>query len=121
MAKKAVATETRTPLIVNGAVMVDPKRCPILHRCLTLMLERGRGQWAKVVELRASGEMDAADRAARKAMGIVPEPMSEEAKEKLREYNETHKEEIRERAKFKRMAQRRTRAIMAAPRRRAGR
>ena len=117
MARKAVI-ETRTPLVVNNVVMVDPKRCPILHRCLTLMLERSRGPWAKVVELRASNQNDAADRLARKAMGVQGEPMSEEAKEKLRAYAEEHKDEIKERAKLKRAAQARTRAIMVAPRRR---
>lgn len=120
MAKKAV-TETRTPLIVNGAVMVDPKRFPILHRCLTRMVETSRGPWAKVVELRASNEPDAADRAARKAMGIKSEPMSEETKAKLREYNETHKDEIKARREQERVVRQRTRAIMAAPRRRGSR
>lgn len=106
--------ETRGPLIVKGVVAVDLKRCPALHRMLTRMVER-QSDWAKVVELRALGDLDAADRIAKRAMGIVPEPMSEEAKEKLREYNETHKDEIKERAKLKRMTQRRTRAIMVAP------
>jgi hypothetical protein len=49
-------------------------------------------------------------------MGIVPEPMSEEAKEKLREYNETHKDEIKARAKLKRVTRARTRTIMVVPR-----
>lgn len=106
--------ETTGPLIVKGAVAVDAQRCPTLHRALTQMLERRR-DWAKVVELRAKGELDAADRIAKRAMGIVPEPMSEEAKEKLREYNETHKEEIKERAKLKRTIKSRTRQIMVAP------
>lgn len=116
---KKATTETRTPLIANGVVMVDPKRCPILHRCLTKMLaEGGRRQWAKVVELRASGDLDAADKVARKAMGVQSEPMSEETKEKLRAYNEAHADEIKERARLKRMTQRRTRAIMVAPKHR---
>jgi hypothetical protein len=116
MAKKAV-TETRTPLIENGVVKVDPLRFPILHRCMTLLLERSRGPWAKVVELRASGQMDAADRAARRAMGVKTEPMSEETKEKLRAYNEEHKDEIKERRDQERIVRQRTRAIMAAPKR----
>lgn len=110
--------ETRSPLIVGGTVAVDAKRCPTLHRCLTLMLERGRGQWTKVVELRAAGDLDAADRIAKRAMGIMPEPMSEETKQKLKEYNETHKEELRDRAKLKRTVTARARTIMVAPKRR---
>ena len=113
MAKKAEVTETRTPLIVNGEVAVDPKKCPTLHRVLTLMLQGSRrSDWAKVVELRASGQADEADRAARKAMGVKGEPMTEETKEKLRQYNEEHKEEIKERAQLKRQIKARTRAIM---------
>lgn len=112
-------TGTVGPLVVKGTPAVDPARCPTLHRVLTRMLERMReqGDWAQVVELRAKGELDAADRVARRAMGIVPEPMSEEAKEKLREYREAHAEEIKDRAKLKRAVQARTRAIMVAPRR----
>lgn len=112
--------ETTGPLIVKGAVAVDSERCPTLHRALSRMIERRaeRGDWMQVVELRAKGEFDAADRIARRAMGIMPEPMSEEAKEKLREYNETHKEEIKERVKLKRIVKARTQAIMVAPRRR---
>jgi len=109
--------ETRGPLIVKGAVAVDLNRCPALHRMLTRMVGR-QSDWATVVELRAKGELDAADRVAKRAMGIMPEPMSEEAKRKLREYNEIHKDEIKARAKLKRVARARTREIMVAPRRR---
>lgn len=112
--------ETTGPLITRGAVAVDPKRCPTLHRALSRMIEcqRAEGDWARVVELRANGEFDAADRIARRAMGVKSEPMSEEAKEKLREYRETHAEEIKARAKQKRAIKARTRAIMVAPKRR---
>lgn len=106
--------EARGPLVVKGVVAVDPERCPALHRMLTRMVGR-QSDWAKVVELRAKGELDAADRIARRAMGIASEPMSEETKQKLREYNETHREEIKERAKLKRTIKSRTRQIMVAP------
>jgi len=112
--------ESTGPLIVRGVPAVDPQRCPTLHRALTRMLERQReqGDWSRVVELRAKGDLDAADRVARRAMGIMPEPMSEEAKEKLRLYREEHVEEIKDRAKLKRTIRARTRAIMVAPKRR---
>lgn len=116
MKKSAAVTETRTPLVVNGAVMVDPVKFPALHRCLSRTVSTGL--WGKVVELRKSGQLDAADRAARKAMGIKGEPMSEEVKAKLREHNETHKDEIKVQRRLARMTRQRTRAIMAAPRRR---
>lgn len=116
--KRGKVTETRGPLVVGGVVMVDPERFPALHRAVSKMVERGRGPWVRVVELRAKGEADAADRAARRAMGVKGEPMTEEAKEKLREYREAHKDEIAARAKLKRVVKARTRQMMKPARRR---
>jgi CHASE3 domain sensor protein len=80
-------------------VTVDPKKCPTLARCLA----RGRAvedkEWAHVVELRRAGKDDAAGRLAKKLLGIQGPPMTEEVKEKLRQYNEEHKEEIAARKK----------------------
>jgi len=53
--------------------------------------------FAKVVELREKGEDASARRAVKKILGVQGPPMSEETKEKLRVYKETHKEEIKRR------------------------
>ena len=72
--------------------------------------------WRDVVLARERGEIASAERMTRKLLGVV-EPMTEEAKEKLRKYREEHKEEIAERARLKRRIRRAERAIMK-PRRR---
>ncbi len=79
-----------------------------IHRGLAC----SRGGWDVVVDLRAAGDLEGAERAARKAMGIHGEPMSEETKEKLRKYQIEHAEEIKARAAIKAAAKARTRAIM---------
>lgn len=93
----------------DGTVAVDPRRCPALAQSL----ERGlhwRREWARVVELRAKGRGEAADRLARRLMGVKGSPMDEETKRKLREYGRTHRDEIREKQRRKRLMRR----IMAA-------
>lgn len=90
----------------DGSVAVDRKKCPTLHRCLELGSQSSREAWQKVVTLRLSGQGAAADREIRKILGIKGEPMDEETKAKLREYNEAHKEEIKE-AKRQRRVDRR--------------
>lgn len=94
----------------DGSVAVDPKRCPTLHRSLQHGLESAREGWGKVVALRAERQDDAADRMARKLLGCA-EPMSDEAKAKLKAYNESHKEEINQRRKEKREVRRRLLAM----------
>lgn len=105
----------------NGTVAVDPVKYPTLHRSL----ERGREMhgssregWARVVELRKTGEADAADRLVRKLLGVQGPPMSEETKEKLRIYNEEHKEEIKLRKQHEKEVRRRTLALLTTGRRR---
>lgn len=71
-----------------------------------------REAWREVAELRRKGDSDAADRAARKAMGIKGEPMSEETKEKLRAWKEAHAQEIADRKALEAATKARTRAIM---------
>lgn len=93
-------SQTTGPCLKAGRVLVDPKSCPTLHRSLTRGLALPN-DWSKVVELRAQGMDDSADRKARKLMGIQSEPMSEETKVKLREYAEAHKDEIVERRRVK--------------------
>jgi hypothetical protein len=113
----AQKTETRGPLLKkDGTVAVDPLRCPTLYRVLTQMVERedGQGAWAKVVELRAKGELDAAERAAKRAMGIKGEPMDEETKAKLRVYEAEHKEEIAARRRTRRIERKGQMRIAAA-------
>lgn len=111
---RKIRVEAVCPLVANGIPAVDPQRCPTLHRALTRMLERGhsQGDWAKVVELRAKGDLEAAGRIARRAMGIAPEPMDDETKMKLRAHAEEHKEEIKGRRKQEREVRRRTTALL---------
>jgi hypothetical protein len=111
-AKHQVAT--MSPLVMNGVLAVDPQRCPTLHRALTRMLERGhtQGDWAQVVKLRAKGDLDAAGRIARRAMGIAPEPMDENTKAKLRSYANEHKDEIKQKRKQEREVRLRTIALL---------
>lgn len=76
------------------------------------------GRWTKVVELRASGEEDAAGRLVRKILGVQGPVMDEETKEALRAWREAHKEEIKERDRRKRGIRARTLELLAAGRRR---
>lgn len=57
-------------------------------------------RWAEVQVARLAGHDSTANRLARRILGVA-EPMSEEDKEKLRVYNETHKEEIQRRRQIK--------------------
>lgn len=61
--------------------------------------------WEKVVEFRKAGEISKAERATARALGTYT-PMSEEAKETLKQYGIEHKEEIDERRKLKAMQKR---------------
>lgn len=101
----------------DGSVAVDPKRCPTLYRSLKCGMALTREGWGKVVTLRAEHQNDAADRMARKLLGCA-EPMSEEAKAKLKAYNEAHKEEITQRRKEKREMRKR---LLATTRTKRGR
>lgn len=67
--------------------------------------------WQEVVNLRLAGEYEAADRKTRKLLGVNT-PMTEEDKQKLKEYYEEHKEEIKIRAKAKRQAKKRQQELM---------
>jgi CHASE3 domain sensor protein len=97
---------------------VDPVKCPTLHAALKRAelryLDEG---WARVVQLRREGNQDAADRLVRKLLGVQGPPMSEETKEKLRLWNEEHKEEIQERKRTEREIRRRTIALLTTGRR----
>lgn len=62
-----------------------------------------RQGWAKIIELKKMGNGASADRLAKKLMGIEPDPMSEEDKETMRLYREEHREELRQKAKNKRL------------------
>lgn len=69
--------------------------------------------WARVSLLRQKGEDNAAERLARRLLGIRGEPMSEEAKEKLRVYKEEHAEEIKAREEIKKSARKRLEVLVA--------
>ena len=96
---------------------VDPVKCPHLHAALRRAEERVGDGWAKVVALRQSGQEDAAGRLVRKLLGVQGPPMPEEVKEKLRQYNEEHKEEIKARQQQRREVRRRTIALLTTGRR----
>jgi hypothetical protein len=96
---------------------VNPKKCPYLYAALKRGLDRQYDGWARVVELRQSGQEDAAGRLVRKLLGVQGPPMSEETKEKLRQYSEEHAEEIRERRKSEAQIRRRTLALLTTGRR----
>lgn len=108
----------------DGTVAVDPVRCPTLHRALERMVARRKaagGGWARVVEFRAAGDMNAADRLVRKLLGVQGPPMSEETKAKLRAYEEEHREDIRLRRKQRQEVRRRTVALLTTGKRKANR
>lgn len=115
MRKKAKAQTVTTGPLFNRdrSVAVDPTRFPSLYRALSRISQEQREGWSKVTQLRRAGEDDAADRLARKLLGVQGPPMSEETKEKLRRYNEEHKEEIKERRLQERLVRQRTLAILA--------
>lgn len=96
---------------------VDPVKCPRLHAALEREQARRSDGWAKVAQLRREGSDCAAQRLIRKLLGVQGEPMSEETKQKLREYSEEHKEEIEERKQQEREIHKRTIALLTAGRR----
>lgn len=105
----------------HGEVLVDPKRCPALHRAMTRAGERvrkARAAWQRVVDARREGHDETADRIAAKLMGIQGPPMSEEKKQELRAYYEAHKEEIAARRRAKAAAKKRMKEVLKARRRR---
>lgn len=92
----------------------DPIKYPNLSAATergNALLQQDKDNWQKVIDLKAEGKDGSADRLIRKIFGIQ-EPMSEEAKEKLRLWNLEHKEEIAERAKQKREFERRTKELL---------
>jgi hypothetical protein len=95
---------------------INPKRYPNIHaatlRGEALVMAELAG-WSRVETLRREGHCESADRVARKLLGVV-EPMSEEAKAKLREYRNTHKEELALKAKAKAQLRKRTKVLMKA-------
>jgi DNA polymerase III delta prime subunit len=100
---------------------VDPVKCPRLHAALVRMEARENEGWKRVVELRRTGQDGSASRLVRKLLGVQGEPMSEETKEKLRQYNEEHAEEIKERKQQEREIQRRTIALLTTGKKGTGR
>lgn len=70
-------------------------------------------RWAKVAELRRAGRDAEADGLVRKTLGVKGPPMTEEARARVREYERTHKDEIRERRRRRRVLRR----VLSRPRR----
>lgn len=91
---------------------VDPVKCPRLYAALQKTKDASRDGWLKVSELRKAGDTDAASRLAKKLLGVKKPPMTEEKKAELKAYNETHKEEIKERRRLERETRRRTIALL---------
>lgn len=107
-------TKEVAPLVVGGKVNVSAKRCPHLYAALQRGLDRVRGGWARVVDLRRQGRVDTAARVAARLMGVKGEPMTEEARARVQEYREAHKDEIAAKRKAKAAAQRRLREVVGA-------
>jgi predicted metal-binding protein len=101
---------------------IDPVKCPHLYRAIKRMEERNGSleAWARVVALRTAGQQDAAERLVRKLLGVQGPPMSEETKEKLRQYNEAHKEEIKTRRERDREIRKRTIALLTTGKKKGG-
>lgn len=77
------------------------------HRCPTM------SDWGRVMKLRQNGEIESAERLARRLLGVKGEPMDDETKEKLRQWKEEHAEEIKARSEVKRQARERLEAMVA--------
>ena len=97
---------------------VNPVKCPHLYAALKRGQESQYEGWVRVVELRRSGQEDAAGRLVRKLLGVQGPPMPEEVKEKLRRYNEEHRDEIRERRLQAVATRRRTLALLTTGKKR---
>jgi len=97
---------------------VNPEKCPHLYAALRRAEVRYIDDgWARVTELRRTGQDGAAARLTRKLLGVKGPPMSDEQKEERRRYNEEHKEERKEKAKQKREIRRRTITLLTTGRR----
>jgi len=70
-------------------------------------------RWARVANLRRSGRDHEAEGLARKLLGVKGPPMTEEARARVREYERTHKDEIRQRRQQRRVLRR----VLSRPRR----
>lgn len=90
---------------------VDQKKYPHLYaairRAEVRYIDEG---WAKVAEMRRKGEDPG--RLVRRLLGIKGEPMSEETKQKLRQYGEEHADEIKERKEHEKEVRARTIALL---------
>lgn len=115
--KKTNAQDSGPLFRRDGSVAVDPLKYPSLYRSLTRSLQ-SREAWKRVIELRRAGQDEAAGRLVRKLLGIQGPPMSEETKEKLRQYNEEHKDEIKARREQRIAVRRRTLALLTTGKRR---
>lgn len=83
----------------EGEILVDPRRCPALHRALQAAARaraKARAGWVRVAELRAKGRQEEADALVRRLLGVQEkkEPMTPERRAAVREYERTHKDEI---------------------------
>jgi hypothetical protein len=90
---------------------VDQKKYPHLHAAIRRAEVRYVDEgWARVVEMRRKGQDPG--RLVRRLLGVKGEPMSEETKEKLRQYNEEHAEEIKARKEQEKEVRARTIALL---------
>ena len=101
----------------DGTINVLQAKCPALYRALVRSAAasaKTRFQWERVMHLKREGHSDQGDRLAKRLLGVKGEPMSEETKEKLRQYQEEHKGEIKVRQEVKRDVRRRTKVLLAS-------
>lgn len=76
---------------------------------------RADPRWATVAGLRRAGRDHEAEALVRKLLGVKGPPMTEEARARVREYERTHKDEIRQRRRQRRILRR----VLSRPRRAA--
>ena len=91
---------------------VDPVKCPRLYAKLKALEEQRQAGWGKVTELKRTGDTDAAGKLSKKLLGVKTTPMTPERKAELKEYNEIHKDEIKDRRRQEREVRKRTVALL---------
>jgi hypothetical protein len=96
---------------------VNAKKCPRLHAALVREETRARAGWTRVAELRRAGQDKSAARLVKRLLGVQGDPMPEERREYLAQYNLEHKEEIKERRHQEAEIRRRTIAMLTNVRR----
>ena len=99
-----------------GNVAVDKNKHPELYNAIERSLD-WRKTWQQIVDYKKEGKHAKAEKLRLQSLGLW-EPMTDEAKEKLRQYGIDHKEEIDARRKMKQEIKKRTLQQINRPRKR---